>query len=282
MPSLRLTLVNNADQSQRSVIVLDPANSAPFAALLQSAHNKLRIKKATQIFTARGNLLASDFPSSLLANGNVLYVSSGEAFVGTVRPEQVERGVVRVIATEAPVEPQALEQLRGTAGLEGMRLVVGMPDLHPGQQSTGCPIGAVFVSVGRIFPKLIGEFLCSIRSNLFMLKRSLSLGGDIGCGMALYNTSVKVSTSSRTLAQKLHGMEGPYDGIIPASIAGHLPPSNFDSSLGTIGGGNHFAELQRVVEVLDEETFRTLGLSLDRLALLGTSFSFFRVSNCPS
>uniref|UniRef100_A0A0G4F1L8 3'-phosphate/5'-hydroxy nucleic acid ligase n=1 Tax=Chromera velia CCMP2878 TaxID=1169474 RepID=A0A0G4F1L8_9ALVE len=42
----------------------------------------------------------------------------------------------------------------------------------------------------------------------------------------------------------------------------------FDSSLGSVGGGNHFAELQAVEEVRDAACFSSLGLSEDRLLLL--------------
>src|SRR5262245_13856000 len=61
------------------------------------------------------------------------------------------------------IEGEAVRQLYATSKLEGMRLVVGFPDLHPGKCS---PVGAAFVTEGLIYPHLIG--------------------GDIGCGMALF------------------------------------------------------------------------------------------------
>jgi len=38
--------------------------------------------------------------------------------------------------------------------------------------------------------------------------------------------------------------------------------------LGTIGGGNHFAELQQIEEVVDQELFAKLGLDSEQLYLL--------------
>src|ERR1051326_8881682 len=52
-------------------------------------------------------------------------------------------------------------------------------------------------------------------------------------------------------------------------LAGHdLESTDFDSALGTIGGGNHFAELQAVEEVLDAGTFKEFGLGEQQLAVL--------------
>ncbi|RKI45194.1 RNA ligase RtcB family protein, partial [Corallococcus sp. AB049A] len=42
----------------------------------------------------------------------------------------------------------------------------------------------------------------------------------------------------------------------------------FESALGTVGGGNHFAEVQRVEEVHDARVFEALGLREERLLLL--------------
>jgi release factor H-coupled RctB family protein len=47
-----------------------------------------------------------------------------------------------------------------------------------------------------------------------------------------------------------------------------IAPPQFDSSLGTIGGGNHFAELQGIKEVFDEEVFQSSGLDEQALFLL--------------
>src|SRR2546426_4005386 len=75
---------------------------------------------------------------------------------------------VRLIASpKSWIEGEAVRQLYASAQLDGMRLAVGFPDLHPGK---GAPVGAAFVSEGVIYPHLIG--------------------GDIGCGMSLWRTDL--------------------------------------------------------------------------------------------
>ena len=52
------------------------------------------------------------------------------------------------------MEGAAVEQLNKTATLPGMRLAVGLPDLHPGK---GSPIGAAYLTTGMIHPALVGN-----------------------------------------------------------------------------------------------------------------------------
>ena len=89
-------------------------------------------------------------------------------------------------------------------------------------------MGAAFFAVGRVYPALIG--------------------GDIGCGMALWRTDLAVSKlSADKLDKRLGNLDGPLGEDWRERVAAlALPASGFDSALGTIGGGNHFAELQRV------------------------------------
>ena len=53
---------------------------------------------------------------------------------------------VRLFASaKSWIEGEALRQLYATSKLEGMRLAVGFPDLHPGK---GSAVGAAFVAAG--------------------------------------------------------------------------------------------------------------------------------------
>jgi release factor H-coupled RctB family protein len=47
-----------------------------------------------------------------------------------------------------------------------------------------------------------------------------------------------------------------------------LQGSGFEQSLGTIGGGNHFAELQQITEVFDQKIFSAHGLDRKQVMLL--------------
>jgi release factor H-coupled RctB family protein len=155
---------------------------------------------------------------------------------------------VRVIASpESWIEGEAVRQLERTAELPGMRLAIGLPDLHPGR---GSPIGAAFVSDSQVYPHLVGN--------------------DIGCGMSLWSLDIARTKAKRDKwAQKLDGMEDPWDGDAGAELeSAGLARTAFDASLGTIGGGNHFAEIQRVEEVMDRTALASLGVDPDRLLLL--------------
>ena len=54
------------------------------------------------------------------------------------------------------IEGEAVRQLYATAKLDGVRLAVGFPDLHPGK---GTPVGAAFVTEGVIWSTTIIPFL---------------------------------------------------------------------------------------------------------------------------
>ncbi|QXI27048.1 RNA ligase RtcB family protein [Pseudomonas vanderleydeniana] len=145
------------------------------------------------------------------------------------------------------IEGSAIQQLHTTAALPGMARVAGMPDLHPGR---GYPVGAAFFSVGRLYPALIG--------------------GDIGCGMALWRTDLAVGKlSADKLDKRLGNLDRPLDEDWQERVAAlALPASGFEGALGTIGGGNHFAELQRVDQIYDVERSAELALDSKRLLLL--------------
>ena len=145
---------------------------------------------------------------------------------------EMRADTVRVFAnSQTWLEGAALQQLQRTAQLPGMVCVAGMPDLHPGR---GYPVGAAFFSVGRIYPALVGN--------------------DIGCGMALWQTGLPFARQSATrLERRLGSLDEPLAAddwaeelaACAPALAGHR------AALGTIGGGNHFAELQTVDTVLD-------------------------------
>lgn len=156
------------------------------------------------------------------------------------------------------VEGEAVRQLEQTATYAGMRYAVGMPDLHPGK---GNPIGAAFATEDLIYPWLVG--------------------GDIGCGMALWTTDVnKGRVKQDKWVKALHNnMEKPLadqmdlERKLGAPIETWLrdagvQPSGYEWALGTVGGGNHFAEVQSVAEVHDQARFDALGLHKNKVMLL--------------
>jgi RNA-splicing ligase RtcB len=162
---------------------------------------------------------------------------------------------VEVLASTAPIEPLSITQLNTTAHtLPGIVHAVGQPDLHPG---TKFPVGAVFASRGWVHPPLIG--------------------GDIGCGMAWYKTTLSRSQlegdKGKKAAEKLRGLEGPWrtqahrEAWLKEAHGSCSAGEEWDMSLGSIGAGNHFAEIQ-VVEASSLAGDSKTGLRPDDVVLL--------------
>lgn len=172
---------------------------------------------------------------------------------------------VKIIASPRLwLEDAAVQQLETTAQLDGMHRVVGLPDLHPGR---GYPVGAAFFSLGRFYPALVGN--------------------DIGCGMALWQTDLAVAKARLDKMDKqLANLDAPVgneewsllEGRDPllaaqhAQLAATMAAAGLDTShlrsLGTIGRGNHFAELQAVDAIRDDARFAATGLAPKHLQLL--------------
>lgn len=140
---------------------------------------------------------------------------------------------VGLIATnETWIEGLAMEQLQVTAKLPNIVKAMGMPDLHPGK---GYPIGAAYLSKDYFYPALIGS--------------------DIGCGMSFWQTEISLAKLS---LDKLERRIGNID----------QPPKHDKYNLGTLGGGNHFAEFQKVSHIYDESLFTHYHLNKNKLFLL--------------
>lgn len=264
MPAFRITIALNSKQSQKCPLVLpgtaalNPSDAKSCRSLVfKAAQSKLRLKKPSRVFVAgTGKELESEQDwKFILRDDVVLLLSAEEDYIGNVKePPSSQEGEhpssslsapLEILANIAYIDPLSLTQLRTTAAtLPGIIHAVAQPDLHPG---TKFPIGAVFVSEGWLHPPLIG--------------------GDIGCGMAWYKTKLSASQvegdKGRKVAEKLRGLEGPWraqkdrtawltdinaaeSSLQACASAGE----EWDSALGTIGAGNHFAEIQVVEEVL--------------------------------
>ena len=146
-----------------------------------------------------------------------------------------QQATVKMVANHKVwLEDNAIQQLHTTAQLPHIQAAVGLPDLHAGR---GYPIGAAFFSSQHFYPALVG--------------------GDIGCGMALWQTDLlRHKVSGSKLAKQLGNIDGCMDSDdlqaacsdLSAFETTHLPLSaaELTASLGTIGGGNHFAELLQI------------------------------------
>jgi tRNA-splicing ligase RtcB len=151
----------------------------------------------------------------------------------------------KVIATERipiklwldNIEPGAFQQAKNLANLPfSFRHISIMPDAHQGY---GMPIGGVMATKDVIIPNAVGV--------------------DIGCGMCAVRTNLtEIGTQTlRNIRDSIidcipvgfNHQEKPQDGI-PVCEIDVLPivSENYDKAkyqLGTLGGGNHFIEIQR-------------------------------------
>lgn len=117
---------------------------------------------------------------------------------------------------------------------EGSRIRL-MPDIHPGKVG---PIGLSMIVTGKVIPQLLGV--------------------DMGCGMTcvkLNKNNAEFQKLDRVIRENVpsgfairkepHHMaeEFPYDKL---HCARHINRQKAEKSLGTLGGGNHFIELDRM------------------------------------
>ncbi|MBI5591828.1 MAG: RNA ligase RtcB family protein [Deltaproteobacteria bacterium] len=144
------------------------------------------------------------------------------------------------------IEGESLRQLERVASFSGMMKVVGFPDLFPGK---GIPVGAAMLTEGEFYPHLVGS--------------------DVGCGISLFATGLTCAKAKpEKWFKKLKGLEEPWDGDAAVWLEERSAQPVFLDAAGTIGHGNHFAELVRIGEIKDRELSRKMRLDEDALFLI--------------
>lgn len=139
------------------------------------------------------------------------------------------------------MEQAAKDQLLLTSRLNDVKKAVGLPDLHPGKS----PIGIGVLTNNRIYPHLIGN--------------------DIGCGMGLFHTHIKTRKfKPEKVVTRLNSIRELSDLYIPNPYPDECPISD----IGTLGGGNHFAEFQMLHEIKNEDILMETGITRQEILLL--------------
>lgn len=207
------------------------------------------------------------------------------------RPDM--RVPVRVLADENLLEPmlrdRSIDQLVNVATLPGVvRYAIAMPDVHEGY---GFPVGGVAATAlpdGVISPGGIGfDINCGVRLLVSRL-RADALAGALAAVMHELSRSIPtgyghhtrdaldVASLDRVLAEgarhvvrdlgrgeadDLDAIEsgGALEGADPSKVSERARARGRDQ-LGTLGGGNHFLELQRVEQIFDDAVAARLGL----------------------
>jgi len=139
------------------------------------------------------------------------------------------------------LESNAVRQLEQVSDLPGVVAAVGFPDLHAGRT----PVGIAVMTDGVLYPHLIGN--------------------DIGCGMGLFETPLSVR---RVRLEKLTSKLETIRDLAQIPLDTPCPEDCPIPDLGTLGGGNHFAEFQQVEDILDGEAFAKTGLDRTKVMLL--------------
>lgn len=132
--------------------------------------------------------------------------------------------ITRFYSDGAWIEGSAEAQVRHVASLPSVSAIAAFPDLHPGKFG---PVGCAILAT-HLFPQFIGP--------------------DIGCGMSLFKTTLPVrKLKYDRAAERLRALGGAWQGDACAALedAG-LPTDMHPEALGTIGGGNHFCEVQKI------------------------------------
>ncbi len=164
-----------------------------------------------------------------------------------ISPKVDGRAPIHIFAsTKSWIEGNATLQLEQVAGLPGVHTVAAMPDLHPGKYG---PVGCAILA-DRIHPQLVGS--------------------DIGCGMGLFQLDIAArKLRLDQLAERLHTLDQRWDGDAAGYLAeAGLAATAFDQSLGSIGGGNHFCEIQAFEAIVAPEAAAQVGLQRDSAFVL--------------
>jgi release factor H-coupled RctB family protein len=180
------------------------------------------------------------------------------------------------------MEGEATRQLAAVAQLADCFCAVGMPDLHPGR---GYPVGAVVGTREVVYPQLVGaDAGCGARVHVTTidrvardrLERRLRDAFDVEIVAASDSLFEAVwRRGPRALAR----IEGAPDGLRRLAMlepeddhrpCGEPAPyrAGFEAALGSIGGGNHFAEVSRVDRVDDADAAAQIGLERGAVVVL--------------
>jgi len=149
------------------------------------------------------------------------------------------------------IEEGALKQAKNLANLPFVfKHIAIMPDAHLG---FGCPIGAVVATKGVVIPNLVGVDiscgLCAVKTSLTEIDTETlkKIMGEI-------RKAIPVGFNKHKEPQDEKLMPKGIDTVAKAEEFGAFNPpicedkeinNNARKSLGTLGGGNHFIEIQK-------------------------------------
>lgn len=204
--------------------------------------------------------------------------------------------VIKIFANEnISLEKSAIEELETFSSIDGIQNIAITPDFHKG---SGTPIGTV-ASIDRIYPNIVGNdqgcgmrfdvtglnindieitdsFMDNVRHLFFEGGREVLVKNKadiLEYGM-LPDNLYGVTGEKIAKSQKAHrnGQMG-YGGIHSIFQQYIDNKSERDNFLGSVGGGNHFCELQVVDEIVDRHLAYQYGLKVGDICIMSHSGS---------
>jgi len=191
---------------------------------------------------------------------------------------------------------KSLEQLVNVATLPGIiNYALAMPDMHEGYGFPIGGVGAMDMSEGVISPGGVGyDINCGVRvlrsdlnftdiqprlaDLMNQIQRDVPSGVGRGGMMKLSEADMKsvLERGVAYLVEKGHGEQedienceekGSMIGADAAAVSERAKKRGQDQ-LGTLGGGNHFLEVQTVEEIFDEEIAKIFGLDKNQITVM--------------
>ena len=153
-----------------------------------------------------------------------------------MEPFEIKGKVNTALCYAHVVEEEAIEQIRRMCDYEftsGSRIRI-MPDVHSGK---GCTIGTTMTITDKVVPNIVGV--------------------DIGCGMYTVNLGkaeidfAKLDEAAHYVPSGMHVWEGRQERFDLQSLCCYRNLKNtkwLERSLGTLGGGNHFIEVDEAAD----------------------------------
>ncbi len=204
------------------------------------------------------------------------------------------------VAEGMHIEADALEQLRNAAKLPSVVKAVAMPDIHVGY---GVPIGAVVATTDIVSPAAVGyDINCGMRIVLTPLdqddvdpvKMAETIRRDIPLGEGKKNVKMHeddfrlvLERGVEALKDVVHKTGRVWDvrdeadeaedieriqergSLVGDSVhVSHRAIERGLAQLATLGGGNHFIEIQVVESVFEEETSKKFGLHTNQIVVM--------------
>ena len=199
------------------------------------------------------------------------------------------------------LEPGAVRQLCDAASLPPVRKVLATADIHVG---FGVPIGAVLGLDNAIMPPAVGyDINCGMRllhtpfskGEIDTEKIAANIARDIPLGEGRENLQLDKAGIEAVINQGVaavpalaeRGGHRAWEAFDPDQFSddlqrieenGHLPANpgavpkaaiqKGRNQLGTLGGGNHFVEIQYVQEIFDADLAKTFGIFRDQIVVM--------------